>query len=75
MPKIVIAHSQTFNLEEFGVIAAVIRAVVLTVTVNFEAVTASTFSLAGSAHSAPFGAPVQVSDAVPLSPPPPIESE
>ena len=74
-PKIASTHSQTFDVEEFGVIAAVIRAVVVTVTVNFEAVTASTFSLAGSEHSAPLGAPVQVSDALPLRPPPPMESE
>jgi hypothetical protein len=74
MPKIASAHSDNFNGEEFGVIAAEVRAVVLTMTVNCVAVTASTVSLAGSEHTAPFGAPVQVSVAVPLKPPPPMES-
>jgi hypothetical protein len=55
--------------------AAMVREVVVTATVNGEALVALTFTLAGETeHIAPLGAPVHVSVAEPLHPPPPIES-
>ena len=51
------------------------RAVVLTVIWNAEAVDALICTVAGMEHDAPVGAPVQVSDAVPLVPWPPMERE
>ena len=48
---------------------------VVTVAVKLEAVLALTCSVAGTLQTAPLGAPVQVSEAVPLIPPPPIDSE
>ncbi len=54
--------------------AAPLRAMVVTLTVNVDAVVALTFSLLGREQVAPVGAPEQVNAAVPLNPLPPIES-
>lgn len=52
-----------------------LREVVVTVTLNVVALVASTDMVDGTEQLAPGGAPVQVKDAVPLAPPPPIASE
>ena len=52
--------------------AARVREVVVTLTVNVETVAAFTFALTGTEQVAPLGAPVQLSEAVPLNPPPPM---
>lgn len=49
--------------------------VVVTLTLKSVAVVALTASVAGTMQVAPVGAPVQLSEAVPLIPPPPMESE
>jgi hypothetical protein len=48
------------------------RAVVVTVALKVEAVDALIRTVAGTEHIAPVGVPVQVSDAVPLIPEPPM---
>lgn len=73
-PTIATAHSQPAEPVECGTNVAIVGDVVVTLTVNVETVVALTFSLAGTVHVAPVGAPVQVNDTVPLKPPPPIES-
>jgi hypothetical protein len=52
-----------------------VREVVVTVTLNVVTVLASTDIVDGTEQLAPVGAPVQVKDAVPPAPPPPIVSE
>jgi hypothetical protein len=59
----------------FGTTTATVRAAVVTLTVNGEAVVALTLMLAGKVHVAPVGAPVQLRVAAPAKPPPPMESE
>ena len=54
--------------------AAEVREVVDTLTVNVVAVVAVKFSVEGTEHVAPVGAPVQLKLAAPLNPAPPIES-
>jgi hypothetical protein len=51
-----------------------VRDVVVTETLNGVAVLAFMFMLDGTEQVAPVGAPVQVSEAVPLKPAPPMES-
>ena len=51
------------------------REVVVTLAVKFVAEVALKVSVAGTVQVAPVGAPVHVSEAVPLIPAPPIESE
>jgi hypothetical protein len=51
-----------------------VRDVVVTETLNGVAVLAFMFTLDGTEQVAPVGAPVQVSEAVPLNPTPPMES-
>ena len=51
-----------------------LREVVVTLTVKVAGALASTFSVAGTEQVDPFGEPVQLSDAGPLIPLPPIES-
>ena len=46
----------------------------VTVALKEEGVDALIETVAGTEHTAPVGAPVQVSDAVPATPAPPIES-
>jgi hypothetical protein len=55
--------------------AAVVLEVVVTLTLKSAAVVALTASVAGTTQVAPVGAPVQLSEAVPLIPAPPMESE
>ena len=75
IPNIVIAkvHDQGRCEEAGGWSAAIVRDVVVTVTVKAVVVLALNGWLAGTVHVAPSGAPVQLSDAVPPSPAPPIE--
>lgn len=75
IPNIVIAtvHDQGTGEEAGGWSAAMVRDVVVTVTLKGVEVVELNGSLAGTEHVAPSGAPVQVSDDVPLSPAPPIE--
>jgi hypothetical protein len=70
-PNIAIAHhpGEIFPPERA---AASVRDVVVTLTVNVEAEVALTFTVAGGEQLAPWGAPVQLNEAVPLTPPPPI---
>jgi len=72
------AAAQSHELEPFevGDKAAIDGAVVVTVTLNGVAVVALTFIVVpeGNEQFAPCGAPVQVSDAMPEKPPPPIVS-
>jgi hypothetical protein len=51
-----------------------LREVVVTLTVKVAGALASTFSVAGTEQVDPFGESVQLSDAGPLIPLPPIES-
>ena len=50
-----------------------VREVVVTVTAKFAELLGFSGSLAGTEHCEPFGAPLQVSEAVPLIPAPPME--
>ena len=70
------AQSHERELVELGEKAAVAREVVVTVTLNGEALLPLTLIVApdGNEQFAPWGAPVQVSEAVPEKPPPPIDS-
>ena len=68
------AQTQRKGTSNFGIPAAIVRAVVLTLTANGEAVLALTLTLAGKVHIAPVGAPVQLRVAVPAKPAPPMES-
>jgi hypothetical protein len=68
------AQSQAVDLRAREPTAACVPAVVLTLTLNFEAVVAFTDSVAGTEQVTSLGAPVQVNEAVPLIPLPPIES-
>ena len=52
---------------------AAVRGVVVTLTLNVSGAVALTDSLAGTEQLAPFGAPVQLNDAVVLIPAPPID--
>jgi hypothetical protein len=52
-----------------------VRAVVVTLTLKSVAVVALSVSVAGTVQVAPVGAPVHVSEAVPLTPAPPIDIE
>lgn len=52
--------------------AARVLDIVVTLTVNVEAEAAFTITLEGTEQVAPRGAPVQLSEAVPLKPPPPM---
>jgi hypothetical protein len=52
--------------------AARVRDVVVTVTVKVDAEVALTLTVAGGEQLAPRGAPVQLNEAVPLTPTPPI---
>ena len=65
-----IAKSQPWN----ALSAAMVRDVVLTVTVKVTGAVPLILKVLGSVQEAPFGAPVQVSEAVPPIPPPPMES-
>jgi hypothetical protein len=49
-------------------------AVVVTLTLNVDGVVALSVTLFGTEHVAPVGAPVQLSEAVPLIPAPPMDS-
>jgi hypothetical protein len=51
-----------------------VREVVVTFTVKLDAVAEATETVEGTLQTAPTGAPVQASDAVPLIPPPPMAS-
>lgn len=75
IPNIVIArvHDQGTCEEAGGRSDAIVRDVVVTVTVKAVVVVELNGWLEGTEHVAPSGAPVQLSDAVPLRPAPPIE--
>jgi hypothetical protein len=68
------AVAQNQPNDECGASEALVLAIVLALTANVVTVVALTFSLAGTVQVASFGAPVQVSVAVPPIPPPPMES-
>ena len=73
-PSTAAVHTHPKREGKTGDRAAEVREVVLTVTSKVEAVAALTVSLAGTEQSAPVGAPLQVSVAVPLIPCPPMVS-
>ena len=54
--------------------APIVRGVVVMLTVKGACVLASIFSVAGTVHVAPVGAPVQLKEAAPVIPAPPIAS-
>jgi hypothetical protein len=80
MPAAIIpSASAAFNgarprWREEGPDIAVVRAVVVTETVTVDALFAVKVTVAGTEQVAPDGAPVQLSDAVPEIPAPPIVS-
>jgi hypothetical protein len=74
IPTRATVHSQPECGKELGMRAAVVGAVVVTLTVKVEGMVALTFSLAGSEQFAAVGTPAQVKVAVPLKAPPPMES-
>jgi hypothetical protein len=74
MAKTANAQGHGLVLNPRGKTNACVGAVVVTFNLKFEAVTALTDSVAGTEQVASAGAPVQLSEAVPLMPPPPIES-
>jgi hypothetical protein len=51
-----------------------VREVVVTATAKFAAAVGFNDAVAGTEHCAPFGAPLQLSDAAPPMPAPPMES-
>jgi hypothetical protein len=69
------AHTQGNWRKSRGRSAPVVLAVVVTLTLESVAVVALTASVAGTTQVAPVGAPVQLSEAIPLIPAPPMESE
>ena len=75
-PMRTIAQSHEWELVDLGDKAAIDRAVVVTLTLNGVALLPLTFivALEGNEQFAPWGAPVQVSEAMPEKPAPPIVS-
>ena len=67
-PKMATAQNHGECWERLGARTAVVLDVVLTATLKVEAVVALTLTLEGTEQSAPMGAPVHVSVAVPLTP-------
>ena len=68
-----VAHNQR-GRKFAGCSIPMVREVVVTETLNGEAVLVFRFTLDGSEQIAPAGAPVQLKDAVPLKPAPPMVS-
>jgi hypothetical protein len=68
------SQSQVVREDPGGWSALWLLAFVATVTVKVVGVAPSTFSVAGTEQVASFGAPAQLSEAVPLIPLPPIEA-
>jgi hypothetical protein len=60
------------GIRSAGRAAASVREVVVTVTVSVDTEVALTFTVAGGEQLAPWGAPVQVNEAAPLIPSPPM---
>ena len=71
-PRMASAHSQDVGPTGLGHPRD--RAVVLTLTLKEEADAPLTGTVGGTVQVAPVGTPVQVSEAVPLNPAPPMES-
>ena len=72
LPKIAIAQSQGSEPGRQNPRGE--REVVVTLALKVEAEDAFSETVAGTEHTAPVGAPVQVNEAVPLIPEPPMES-
>jgi len=73
-PSAAVAHNQGTGIETGERSAPSVLDVVVTVTLKGAGTVALKGSLTGTEQFAPFGAPVQLNDAVPLIPAPPIES-
>jgi len=73
-PMIAVTHSQFKRRNSGKSSAPIVRDVVVTLTFKVAALVGLTLTVAGTEQTLPVGAPVQVNDAVPANPWPPIES-
>lgn len=74
IPIAATVHNHGIGVASLGRSAPMVRDVVVTVTVKVAGEVALNASVAGTVHFAPIGAPLQLKEAVPEAPAPPIES-